>query len=71
MYEICADTGAGERREGRRKDMKAAFVLARRMWREYQGHARVTVRWCGSVIADDPSDFYLSRKQTNPESRKD
>lgn len=45
--------------EGRRSGMKAAFALARKRWREYKGTAKIEVRWDGTLIADNPSDFYL------------
>jgi len=67
MYTIHSSVEGGEEMlEGRRKSMLNAFRFARLRWREYGGlsspHIKIIVRWNGTLIADDPVDFHISRQ---------
>lgn len=59
-YEIYAIIdGAGEQLEGRRATLRAAFALGRRLWREYKGAARVSVRLDKTEICGDVCDMTI------------
>lgn len=60
MYDIYSVTDAGEHLEGRRTGLRAAFKLGRKLWREYKGAARISVRLEGVEICGDVSEMSLS-----------
>lgn len=65
-YTIHSITEAGEHMDGARKGLRAALSLARQRWREYRcdtSGVRIVVKWGGVIVADDPSDFTLSRRR--------
>jgi len=49
--------------------MRAAFVLARKTWREFRESARVIVVWNGVEISSDPSEFTMSARKWATEYR--
>ena len=63
MYEVYSVTDAGEHREGRRSGLRAAFALGRRVWREYRGAARVSVRLDGVEVCGDVCEMSLSLRR--------
>lgn len=62
MYEVWAAVEAGERCEGRRTGLRAAFSFARQLHREYHGAAKISVRLDGAEIESEISDMHLSRR---------
>lgn len=58
-FVIWSSTDAGFYREGSRSRVGDAFALARKRYRDYRGHAQIVVRWEGTLIASDPSEFTM------------
>lgn len=62
-FVIWSDTGAGSYCEGSRSKVKSAYALARKLYRDYKGHAQIVVRWEGTLIASDPSEFTMRQSK--------
>lgn len=69
MYEVWATNESGERCDGKRTGLRAAFALARKLWREYRGAAQISVRLDGVVIEDDICNMILARRKWSCEHR--
>jgi hypothetical protein len=63
-FVIWSETEAGIHCEGSRSKVKSAFALARKLYREYRGHAQIVVRWEGTLIASDPSEFTMRQTKS-------
>lgn len=63
VYEIYSITDAGEHLEARRTGLRAAFAVARKLWREYREAAVISVRIDGVEIERDVTQMYLSRRK--------
>lgn len=69
MYEVWSQVDAGEYCEGKRTGLRAAFALARKLWREYRGAAQISVRLDGIVLENDICSMYLSHRKWSCEYR--
>lgn len=73
MYEVWAqiiDSDAAEICEGKRTGLRAAFAFARKLWREYRGAAKISVRLDGVVIEDEISEMSLSLRKWHVGERR-
>ena len=69
MYEIYAVNDSGEHLEARRSGLRAAFAVARKLWREHRGTAEISVRYDGWEIERDITQMSLSRKKQKSRSK--
>ena len=69
-YEIYAVNDSGEHLEARRSGLRAAFAVARKLWREHRGTAEISVRYDGWEIERDITQMSLSRKKWHTGQRR-